>query len=336
MLRHRAYLGLLSLVLGASALACADRALGTSEELAVTRAALTDTDALVISQIYGGGGNSGATYSWDYVELFNRGTTPVSLGGASIQYGSAAGAFGGVVALPAVDVPAGGWFLIQLAGGANTPAELPVTADLKVTTTNLAAANGKVVLSSGATALACGQAGSPCSGTAGVVDLVGWGTASDYEGTAVAAVSGNAKALVRGTFGCMDTNDNAADFTVVTPGALHNSASTPIDCADAGTPDAGDDAGEDAGDAGVDASDAGRDAAPDTGAVDAGVDARADAASRDAGGAVRPGSNDDWVPQPDTPVADSCAFAVDRRDGIPAAALLAVGALVLGARRRRR
>ena len=335
MLRHRASLGLLSLVLGASALACADRALGT-EELAVTRAALTDTDALVISQIYGGGGNAGATYSWDYVELFNRGATPASLGGASIQYGSAAGAFGGVVTLPAVTVPAGGWFLIQLAGGNNTPAELPVAADLTVTTTNLAAANGKVVLSSGATAVACGLAGSPCSGTAGIVDLVGWGTASDHEGAAVAAVSGNAKALVRGTFGCKDTNDNAADFTVVTPGALHNAASTPIDCADAGTPDAGDDAGDDAG---VDASDAGRDAAPDTGTPDTGApDARADAAAttRDAGGATRPGSNDDWVPQPDTPVADSCAFAVERQDGIPVAALLVVGALVVGARRRRR
>lgn len=333
MLRHRACLALLSLVAGASALACADRALGT-EELAVTRAALVDTDQLVISQIYGGGGNSGATYSWDYVELFNRGTTPVSLAGASIQYGPATTAFSQIVNLPDVTVPAGSWFLIQLAGGNNTPAELPVTADFTATT-NLSATNGKLVLSSGATLVACGV-GTPCSGTAGVVDLVGWGTASDHEGTAVPAVSGNAKAIVRGTFGCKDTNDNAADFTVVTPGALHNSASTPIDCADAGTPDAGDDAGEDAGDAGVDASDAGSDAAPDTGTADAAPDARADAASRDAGGAVRPGSNDDWVPQPDTPVADSCAFAVDRRDGIPAAALLVVGALVLGARRRRR
>lgn len=334
MLRHRACLGLLSIVLGASALACADRALGT-EEVAVTRAALTDTDALVISQIYGGGGNSGATYTHDYVELFNRGTTAVSLDGASLQYGSAAGPFGGVVALPAVSVPAGSWYLVELGAGNTPSADLPVAADF-FATTNLAAASGKVVLSSGATALTCGQAGSPCSGTAGVVDLVGWGTASDFEGAAVAAVSGNAKAIVRGTFGCKDTNNNAADFTVVAPGALHNSASAPIDCADAGTPDAGEDAGDDAGDAGVDTGDAGSDAAPDTGAADAAPDARADAASRDAGGSVRPGSNDDWVPQPDTPVADSCAFAVERRDGIPAAALLVVGALVLGARRRRR
>ena len=46
---------------------------------------------LVISQIYGGGGNSGATYSHDYIEIFNRGTASVSLEGKSLQYTSAAG-----------------------------------------------------------------------------------------------------------------------------------------------------------------------------------------------------------------------------------------------------
>jgi len=44
---------------------------------------------IVISQVYGGGGNSGATYTNDFVELFNRGTTAVSLNGMSIQYASA-------------------------------------------------------------------------------------------------------------------------------------------------------------------------------------------------------------------------------------------------------
>jgi uncharacterized protein len=29
---------------------------------------------IVISQVYGGGGNSGAQYTHDFVELFNRGT----------------------------------------------------------------------------------------------------------------------------------------------------------------------------------------------------------------------------------------------------------------------
>ena len=36
---------------------------------------------VVISQVYGGGGNAGATLTHDFIELFNRGTTTVNLGG---------------------------------------------------------------------------------------------------------------------------------------------------------------------------------------------------------------------------------------------------------------
>ena len=36
---------------------------------------------LVISQIYGGGGNTGATYQNDFVELYNPGTSPVDVTG---------------------------------------------------------------------------------------------------------------------------------------------------------------------------------------------------------------------------------------------------------------
>ena len=46
---------------------------------------------LVISQVYGGGGNSGAPYKNDFVELFNRGSAAVSLDGLSVQYASATG-----------------------------------------------------------------------------------------------------------------------------------------------------------------------------------------------------------------------------------------------------
>ena len=46
---------------------------------------------VVISQVYGGGGNTGATYTHDFIKLFNRGTSPVSLAGWSLQYASATG-----------------------------------------------------------------------------------------------------------------------------------------------------------------------------------------------------------------------------------------------------
>ena len=46
---------------------------------------------VVISQVYGGGGNSGATITNDFIELYNRGTEPVPLDGWSVQYASSAG-----------------------------------------------------------------------------------------------------------------------------------------------------------------------------------------------------------------------------------------------------
>ena len=38
---------------------------------------------VVISQVYGGGGNSGAPYKSDFIELHNTGSAPVSVAAAS-------------------------------------------------------------------------------------------------------------------------------------------------------------------------------------------------------------------------------------------------------------
>ena len=46
---------------------------------------------VVLSQIYGGGGNSGAPLHNDFIELFNAGTNAQSLSGWSVQYASSAG-----------------------------------------------------------------------------------------------------------------------------------------------------------------------------------------------------------------------------------------------------
>ena len=50
-----------------------------------------DTPLLVISQLYGGGGNAGAILKNDFIEIYNRGTSTVDLAGWSVQYSSAAG-----------------------------------------------------------------------------------------------------------------------------------------------------------------------------------------------------------------------------------------------------
>jgi hypothetical protein len=48
-------------------------------------AAGAGASGVVVSQIYGGGGNAGATFRNDYVELFNAGSGAVDLSGWTVQ-----------------------------------------------------------------------------------------------------------------------------------------------------------------------------------------------------------------------------------------------------------
>ena len=73
--------------------------------------------SLVISQVYGGGGNSGATFTNDFIEVFNRGSTPVSLSGLSVQYASTTGNFTQFTALGSTTLNPGQYFLVQEAAG---------------------------------------------------------------------------------------------------------------------------------------------------------------------------------------------------------------------------
>src|SRR5882724_350132 len=49
------------------------------------------SSTVVISQVYGGGGNAGATLRNDFIEILNKGTSAVNLAGWTVQYSSAAG-----------------------------------------------------------------------------------------------------------------------------------------------------------------------------------------------------------------------------------------------------
>jgi uncharacterized protein len=112
---------------------------------------------LVISQVYGGGGSATATFTNDYVELFNRGTAPASLNGMSIQCASATGTgnfgvTGQLTVLPDVVLQPGQYYLVQQGGGSGL-SPLP-TADL-VGASSMAATAGKVALVTGTTSLGC-------------------------------------------------------------------------------------------------------------------------------------------------------------------------------------
>jgi predicted extracellular nuclease len=94
---------------------------------------------VVVSQVYAGGGNNGATYQNDFVELFNRGTAAVDLSGWTIQYATAAGTSWSATALTGSIAP-GRHYLVQLASAAAVGSLLP--APDATGTTNLAASGG--------------------------------------------------------------------------------------------------------------------------------------------------------------------------------------------------
>ncbi|MBI5534666.1 MAG: lamin tail domain-containing protein [Deltaproteobacteria bacterium] len=174
------------------------------------------TSGVVISEVYGAGGNTNALWKNDYVVLHNRGTAAVSLAAMSIQYAGPTGSSWSRVNLTG-SIPAGGYFLIQLNGGSNG-ATLP-TPDLSSTSISMGASDGKIALVSNQTTLTgtC-PLGSP------VIDFFGYGTANCSEGgTAVSGLSITASGQRRGS-GCTDTDVNSADFLVFTPAPLNSSA----------------------------------------------------------------------------------------------------------------
>ncbi|MBI2382381.1 MAG: lamin tail domain-containing protein [Gammaproteobacteria bacterium] len=168
---------------------------------------------LVISQAYGGGGNSGATWRNDFVELFNRGSAPVDLSGWSLQYASASGGSWQKTALSGSLQP-GQYLLIQQAAGAGGSQNLP-SPDV-IGTIAMSGTAGKLALVSHNTALSCGAAAGSCAGVAGIVDFLGYGSANNSETSPTPALS-NTTAALRNDNGCTDSDNNAADFTLATP-----------------------------------------------------------------------------------------------------------------------
>ncbi|HCY89992.1 MAG TPA: hypothetical protein DHV17_07010 [Chitinophagaceae bacterium] len=179
----------------------------------------SQSTTLVISQVYGAGGNAGAPLNADYVELHNISGVSQSLAGLSIQYASATNTnWTGVSALPSVSIPAGGYFLIQMSSTGTNGSPLPTVDYQAAPTIAMSATSGKVALVDGTTPLT----GCP---TTNVIDLVGYGTANCSETAPTTVLSVN-DAAFRNNGGCTETNNNLSDFSLAAP-APRNSA-TPI------------------------------------------------------------------------------------------------------------
>ena len=175
---------------------------------------------LVISQVYGGGGNAGAVYTHDFIEIHNRSNSLVSVSGWTVQYASATGSSWSATVLSG-SIPAGGYYLVREAIGAGGTTPLPPPDALG--SIAMSATAGKVALVNGSLMLS-----GACPLGLPVVDLFGYGTANCSEGTVAAALT-NTTAALRGIDGCTETDNNATDFSAGAP-APRNSATTAVPC----------------------------------------------------------------------------------------------------------
>ena len=181
--------------------------------LSAVAIAATMNAQVVINEVYGGGGNTGATLTHDFIELYNAGSTPISLSGLYLWYGSATGALGGqdgalVQALPDFTLEPGKFYLIQQAKGNGGTVALPTPDFTPTNAFNMSGTSFKVALTNSNVAPTAAD-------DSNVVDFVGAGTANLYEGTAAAPAASNTTSVSR-TDG-VDTNNNSVDFTVGTP-----------------------------------------------------------------------------------------------------------------------
>ena len=193
---------------------------------------------VVISEVYGGGGNTGAVLKNDFIELYNPTDAVVSLDGWSVHYmsGGASGIFPSTPGTPLSGAIAPkGYYLIQEAAGTGGTQNLP--APDAIGGLALGGTAGKIILSKAAIAVT--SLTDP-----NLVDFVGYGTSAIFEGTGPAPTPANTtslerKASVTSTVTTMgiggieelagngyDSNNNSADFIVRVPQPQNSSSPT--------------------------------------------------------------------------------------------------------------
>ncbi|MCM3115336.1 Ig-like domain-containing protein [Neobacillus sp. MER 74] len=195
----------------------------------ITRAHAEQADHIVISQVYGGGGNGSAVYTNDFIELYNPTDSDIALDGWSVQWASGTGTSWAVNTLTGT-IKSHGYYLIQEAAG-TTVKDKPLPTPDTTGPFTMGAGSGKVVLVDNTTTVT-GQYPN------NVVDFVGYGSGTvGYEGTTgptktpsatLSAVripyANTAPAANLGN--AWDTNDNAADFVTITPNPRNSQSPT--------------------------------------------------------------------------------------------------------------
>ncbi len=174
--------------------------------------------ALVISEVYGAGGNgTGSSYRADFIELYNPTDAAISVSGWSVQYRSTNGtsvtnSAAGITPLTG-SVPAKSYYLVAEGAGADTAAPALPAADATGSIA-MGGGAGQVLLVSNTTASTVGTGN--LAGNANLVDMVGYGVAGSYEGATTGVALTNVTSAARNAAGA-DTDNNADDFSEIVP-----------------------------------------------------------------------------------------------------------------------
>ena len=194
------------------------------------------TSGVVISAMYGGGGSADgpggsvlSPYLHDYIEIFNAGSTAVTMANWSIQYRDSPTGSWEKTNIPAGTVLQPGQYFLteQDAGNDGVGAALPAP-DAFGSASMTKAGNFVVALMSTWTT-------NPTEDPRldpNLVDLFGSGDATVYETAVRSGSLTNTQAWFRNNGGCQDTNNNLNDFTAgPVAGQARNTASTFNPCA---------------------------------------------------------------------------------------------------------
>ncbi len=189
--------------------------------------AFSQANHLVISQIYSGGGNSGAVYMNDFIELYNGTVDTVFLTGWSIQYASSTGSSWATTKFNLSGfIAPGKYFLIMGASGGANGTVIPTPDLVSSPLLNMAMAAGKVALCNSTTGLPTMSCPLP---NPAIVDFFGFGSTSNCYETAYGPSLSSTLSAFRANAGCTDTDNNSADFQTGAPNP-RNSASPVMFC----------------------------------------------------------------------------------------------------------
>src|SRR5215207_705762 len=210
--------------------------------VAGTASAQTTTQGspdLVISQVYTRGGEAGATFRNDFVEVFNRGSVTVNLSDYTLQVlanlPASPGFPGGLTPVAVRFVSSGGsvplapgkYVLYQFGSSGNNGAVLPLTPDNDSSTpvnVNLPSDRGRIALAQGGPTHPYVRYGCAVGVDAALADFFSYGPDTCAEGVANFPAPTLTTAALRNNDGCNDTDDNVADFASAAPNPRNTSS----------------------------------------------------------------------------------------------------------------